>query len=763
MSKPILWLGPLEELDVDYDPLLGRSAATPSKQNEAKSAPIALDPSRSVFDEPLVTVVPPLAAQAPEENPQQLNVTHSEAELSEYDGAPQPDAQSTLEIEDVAANRPADTILAPIETPNVAATAEPSTDFSHNNDPIPARHVQGEDASPEAAEAATSVDKKSFFTSLFTKRTAAAAAVTAGASINDIWAKSEPVDAEDVVTDETPQTTTEAASTADADEGIAKPDPRDNIWSEIETQSAASPTVDEAETVPEALVAETEPPFVAPQSDQETPNDNVEPDVSDAHVAEDETTPVDDVSQEIDVIVTNAAAPELPDAEPEIQPEEAMPEPIVAMHTPPETPPQETLASELEAAEPSSLQKAFNADNFWAIPASHKRASSPQETAGQIERAETSEMLPPDSNALIDDDAPSLEPEREEALTTADDGPLAPVQTAAQSEPVVRKRPRPNTGGNRRKKKVKKNYVGAFLGTFIFGVAAFMTAASFAAPLGYPLDLLSSFRWYWTTMAVIAAAIWSITRGWKMVIASFALIAANLMVTVPASGKAPVGGKTATAVVGWGNVGNDQEALTRLLTEADKKQATLLMIADAPASILTPPAGWTLIEAPVANDATAIAVLTKSTWRAVTVPGEPTMARPAAGDITVIGIHPLDAVKSKRNTPARDALINRAATRAGSQEGATIVFGDFNAPAWDRGLDQFRRVGNVTRVRCGGWAGSTLSKGLGIFGVASDHAFVRDVRVTHCQLGATLPVSHHKPIWLFVVPEIAPAEEAAQP
>jgi endonuclease/exonuclease/phosphatase (EEP) superfamily protein YafD len=105
--------------------------------------------------------------------------------------------------------------------------------------------------------------------------------------------------------------------------------------------------------------------------------------------------------------------------------------------------------------------------------------------------------------------------------------------------------------------------------------------------------------------------------------------------------------------------------------------------------------------------------------------------------------------------------MNRAGARAGIQETPTIVLGDFNAPPWDREMRQFREYGNVTRVRCGGWAGGTYSQAFGLISVATDHAYVRDVKVTHCKLGSTLPGGRHKPIWLYVAPQ-APAPEATQ-
>jgi hypothetical protein len=231
---------------------------------------------------------------------------------------------------------------------------------------------------------------------------------------------------------------------------------------------------------------------------------------------------------------------------------------------------------------------------------------------------------------------------------------------------------------------------------------------------------------------------------------------------VPASGIAPAGGKMASAVIGWANVKNSPQALTRVIKDADAKGATLIMLAEAPQFVAQPPAGWTLIEAPIANDPTAIAVLSKGSWRAATVPGEPTMARPPAGDITIIGVHPQDAQKGRHSTPVRNGLINRAGARAGIQEGPTVVLGDFNAAPWDRAMRQFREYGNITRIRCGGWAGGTYSQAFGLISVATDHAYVRDVKVTHCKLGGTLPGGRHKPIWLYVAPQ-APAPEATPP
>jgi hypothetical protein len=346
------------------------------------------------------------------------------------------------------------------------------------------------------------------------------------------------------------------------------------------------------------------------------------------------------------------------------------------------------------------------------------------------------------------DTAPAQDEPNIVAPTAQTAQPDTPADVLAAAAPPVARRPR-------RRKRQKKNYVGAFFGTFFFGVATIMTLVSYLDAFGYPFDLIASYRWYWVTLGVLAAAIWGVSRGWIMVAASFLVIGANLFVTVPASGNGPVGGKMAAAVIGWANVNAQPQALARVFKDADAKGATLLMVAEAPPSVFQPPAGWSLIEAPVANDPTAIAVLSKGSWRAATVPGEPTMARPPAGDITIIGLHPQNADKGRRNTPARDELINRGGARAGIQDGPTVVLGDFSAAPWSRDMRQFREYGNVTRVRCGGWVAGTYDQLFGLISVATDHAYVRDVKVTHCRLGAALPGGHHKPIWLYVAPQAA--------
>jgi hypothetical protein len=56
-----------------------------------------------------------------------------------------------------------------------------------------------------------------------------------------------------------------------------------------------------------------------------------------------------------------------------------------------------------------------------------------------------------------------------------------------------------------------------------------------------------------------------------------------------------------------------------------------------------------------------------------------------------------------------------------------------------------------------------LTQAFGLIGVATDHAFVRDVKVTHCQLGGALAGGNHKPIWLYVAPLPAAAPAPTRP
>jgi hypothetical protein len=796
MTKPILWLGPLEELDADFDPLLGRSATQAPPQVRTSTPKPALDPSRSVFDDPvaespnLAVPAPPVFDAQPDQNDTDLNDTGGS--VSQRDAAPAPVAPYNLEeplqrssfddglpeeqetnISDEVADEPLHSAQ------GLGPEPVSATDFTHNNEPIPARQDVAAPVSalsahepeldvPSAQEPV--VPKKSFFASLFSSRDITPADTRESASINDIWAKStaepnpEPeveiegdVEAQTeaeitlVPPNEPPETVPYAANT---------PLRGRNIWADIDT------TADD-ERPAQIIPSEPEPLAV------------LEGEIVGEDTIDSETISVDtrETAAMLEAAEDGSVAENLADTSP-LEPDAIIaPEPLELNEGQPEAELAPQIVAQPEATSSSPFQNAFNADQFWALPRganppeplvqgpeAEPELQSPEAHAPELQVPESEDLVP--AQALPDGDGVgALDATATPALEMPPEATEPPV-ALPQEEPapaIAASKARPATTGKRRKRKVKKNYVGAFLGTSLFMFALVMTMVSGISALGYPFDMISSYRWYWVILSVLAAGIFGLSRGWKMVAASFIVMAANLFVTVPATGKAPSGGNTATAVVGWANVAGNSDALARIFKDAEKKKATLLMLAEAPQSVFTPPAGWTLIEAPVAGDPTAIAVLSNSTWRAVTVPGEPTMARPAAADLTIIALHPHDALKWKRSTPIREAQINRAGTRAGYQEGPTVVLGDFNASPWDSAITQFRSYGNVTRVRCGGWAGSTLTQAFGFIGVATDHAFVRDVKVTHCQLGNPLTGGNHKPIWLYVAPQAAKPEPVPSP
>jgi hypothetical protein len=289
-------------------------------------------------------------------------------------------------------------------------------------------------------------------------------------------------------------------------------------------------------------------------------------------------------------------------------------------------------------------------------------------------------------------------------------------------------------------------------GVTFFVIALFFTLISYAAPIGYPFDAASGFRWYWTLCAVLATISWAGIRAHKMMLASGLLTLLNLLVIVPALGKAPVGGGISTAVVGWANVGGTPEALTKVLAEAERRKANLVLVGEAPSDVQKLATGWRVIQAPVAGDATSIAVLTRGRWQSATIPGEPTMVRTEAGDLTILATRPPPSRGQAGVQAAREAQLNRAAVRAGDQDGPVVVMGDFGVAPWDGAMQQFQEYSHVSRVRCGGLMGNTVNRGLGLIGVAHDHAYVRDVKVTHCKLGTPLPGSHHRAIYLYLAP-----------
>jgi hypothetical protein len=289
-------------------------------------------------------------------------------------------------------------------------------------------------------------------------------------------------------------------------------------------------------------------------------------------------------------------------------------------------------------------------------------------------------------------------------------------------------------------------------GIALFAIALFFTMLSFLAPLGYPFDAVSSYRWYWTLLALAAGLSWALVRGRNMMIASALVGLINLIVVLPTLGASPKGGQISNAVVAWANVAGDDKALEKVLREAERQKAGLVLIAKAPESILTPPQGWNVIERPNLSDPTSIAVLSRGWWQSSTTPGEPTIARTAAGDLTIIATLPPPSNGGQGVGAARESQLNRAAVRAGDQEGPVAVLGDFGVAPWDGAMSQFGKYGNVTRVRCGGFMGATVSKAFGLIGIAHDHAYVRDVKVTHCRLGGPLNRGGHRAIYLYLAP-----------
>jgi hypothetical protein len=302
------------------------------------------------------------------------------------------------------------------------------------------------------------------------------------------------------------------------------------------------------------------------------------------------------------------------------------------------------------------------------------------------------------------------------------------------------------------RRKAAQKLAATITGSALFAAALFFTMLSFLAPLGYPFDAVSSYRWYWTLFALGSGLSWALVRGRNMMIASALVGLINLIVILPSLGDAPKGGQISNAVVAWANVAGDDKALEKVLREAERQKAGLVLIAKAPGSVLTPPQGWSVIERPNFADPTSIAVLSRGRWQSSTAPGEPTITRTAAGDLTIIATLPPPSTSGEGVGAARESQLNRAAVRAGDQEGPVAVLGDFGVAPWDGAMSQFRKYGNVTRVRCGGFMAATVTQAFGLIGIAHDHAYVRDVKVTHCRLGGPLNRGGHRAIYLYLAP-----------
>jgi len=370
------------------------------------------------------------------------------------------------------------------------------------------------------------------------------------------------------------------------------------------------------------------------------------------------------------------------------------------------------------------------------------------ETHLEADATDAQEPIAPVEAEVSDEPHPALETGLPNAKTTSSaqriertTGPSRAAQRRANMKrsPIGRRR-------------AAQKLAATVTGTALFAVALFFTMLSFLAPLGYPFDAVSSYRWYWTLVALAAGLSWALVRGRNMMIASALVGLINLIVILPSLGAAPKGGQISNAVVTWANVAGDDKALERVLREAERQKAGLVLIAKAPESILTPPQGWNVIERPNFADPTSIAVLSRGRWQSSTTPGEPTITRTAAGDLTIIATLPPPSTGGEGVGAARDSQLNRAAVRAGDQEGPVAVLGDFGVAPWDGAMSQFRKYGNVTRVRCGGFMGATVTKAFGLIGIAHDHAYVRDVKVTHCRLGGPLKRGGHRAIYLYLAP-----------
>ena len=393
-------------------------------------------------------------------------------------------------------------------------------------------------------------------------------------------------------------------------------------------------------------------------------------------------------------------------------------------------------AAEIEAQEIPATVWADTKPDQQAAPELEQEADIAPEPVASVD-AETMDELPPALEAapVATTSAPAAQ--RIERTT----GPSRAAQRRANMKrsPIGRR-------------KALQKLAATVAGTTLFAFALFFTMLSFLAPLGYPFDAVSSYRWYWTLLALAAGISWAIGRGRNMMIASALVGLINLMVIVPSLGAGPKGGQISNAVVAWANVAGDDKALEKVLGEAERQKAGLILVAKAPQSILTPPQGWNVIERPNFADPTSIAVLSRGRWQSSTIPGEPTIARTAAGDLTIIATLPPPSKGGKEVGAARESQLNRAAVRAGDQEGPVAVLGDFGVAPWDGAMSQFRKYGNVTRVRCGGFMGTTVSQAFGLIGVAHDHAYVRDVKVTHCRLGGPLNSGGHRAIYLYLAP-----------
>lgn len=339
----------------------------------------------------------------------------------------------------------------------------------------------------------------------------------------------------------------------------------------------------------------------------------------------------------------------------------------------------------------------------------------------------------------------------EEIQEAAQEIERAPIIDDFEPAAIVKpKRQKPKSIS--KKRKVKKQtrqqiIISYFVGTFALGLSAISLIMSLLAPLGKPFEDFAAFDFYWAFLAIIGLAAWAYGKSIQGVIAGAILFLIYGVILAPNLGQFPSGGNKNPIIIGWANVENSQKSLEEVLKQADERHASLLMLAGSN-GLNSAPNGWELIEAPNGKDPTALAVLSKGNWRAATLPDEPTMARPLDNSMAIIGVNPIDKSNTKRQSPEREALINRTANRAGNEDVPVLTMGDFAAPAWDRQMKFFARTAQVNRIVCGGITGSTQSKFP--FSVAFDHAFSRGLKIQKCDVGKRLPQGGHSPLWISV-------------
>ena len=367
--------------------------------------------------------------------------------------------------------------------------------------------------------------------------------------------------------------------------------------------------------------------------------------------------------------------------------------------------------------------------------------SNENEEANVIE--EVSEVFEPTENQT------SAEQDKvEEVINQPPPSATEPVDEAASelfNEPILTP-PEPKKRklkGKRRRKVKRTNEFALVGGVFFTGMAILLLISTLAAPLGRPFSDIASYGIIWSGFALIGAGIWAFLRNWQMAIASLLCLLGFVVNIVPTLGEPPIGGTGDANIVGWANVENSPRALQGFVSQGEKNGATLLIVAGANKLIAGNIPNWSVIQVPIANDPTSLAVLAKENWRAVTLPGEPTMARPMDNSLTVMGVNP------SLGAPKDNAIINRAANRMGDQETAVLTLGDFGIVPWDRTMKDFAKTSGAKRIRCGGIFGTTYNKG--ILNIATDHAFGFNAKIQSCEIGESLPQSHHKPLFVKVL------------